>query len=427
MADWLLPFQLGLYDLVVKCYFLGIRIASSWNVKAAKWIEGRAGVFEQVYIPISQKRTLDTKLVWMHCASLGEFEQGRTLLEHLRKHYPHVQILLTFFSPSGYEIRKEYPIADWVAYLPADSAAHAMRFFELVRPDIAIFVKYEFWFHYLATLQRKQVPALLISSIFRPNQPFFKWYGSLHRRMLESFAHIFVQDEPSQLLLKKIGIGNSTIAGDTRVDRVAEIASNPMSLPLLEGFSRGAKVLVCGSTWSPDEALLFPIFANPKYKDWKFILAPHDVQSAHLQEIKSRISVPFSLYSEMGAVQQPSRVLVVDNIGMLSSIYQFGHAAYIGGGFGQGIHNTLEPAAYGLPIIFGPKYQKFEEARWMVANEAAFVIQDKESLDRVFGYLTSTENRVKAGQLAKNFIEGNKGGTNVTFKKLADFLGPNDK
>jgi 3-deoxy-D-manno-octulosonic-acid transferase len=422
MPNWLLLIQVALYDLVVGAYFLGIKIAGLWDEKARKWSVGRVGVFEKVYAKISAQRLDNQKLVWMHCASLGEFEQGRPVLEAIRKKHPTFQILLTFFSPSGYEIRKDHPIANWVAYLPADTAANASKFLKMVRPDLAIFVKYEFWYHYLASLFNHEIPVLLISSVFREQQPFFKWYGGLHRRMLRCFDQVLVQDARSLELLKNIGIENASIAGDTRVDRVSALASNPQKLPLLEEFCQNYKVLVCGSTWPADEAILYPIFSDPKYSDWKFILAPHDVQPAHLQAIASKLKLPFTWYSNLGSIPDLNRLLVVDNIGLLSSIYQFGDIAYIGGGFGQGIHNTLEPAAYGLPIIFGPKYQKFEEAKWLVKHGGAIAVQNEQELQKAFYHLCDDEARMGAGRVAKVYIESNTGGTANVLMLVEDYL-----
>ncbi|MBK8563681.1 MAG: 3-deoxy-D-manno-octulosonic acid transferase [Saprospiraceae bacterium] len=404
-------FQLWLYNCVTQVYFLGIRIASAWNEKARKWVKGRVAVWDDLSALQLSQRPDNQRLLWMHCASLGEFEQGRPFLEAIRNKYPNIQILLTFFSPSGYEIRKDYPVANWVAYLPADSASNANKFLKMVRPDLVLFVKYEFWYHYLTQLKENGIPCLLISAIFRPSQAFFKWYGGLHRSMLGAFSNILVQDEASKDLLSQNGLYKVGVVGDTRVDRVAEIAANPIDLPLVKDFCGDHKILVCGSTWPLDEKILSPIFSSPFFEDWKFILAPHDIQSAHLKEIASKLLVPFTWFSKLGAGHEPSRLLVVDTIGLLSSIYQFGHVAYIGGGFEQGVHNTLEPAAFGLPIVFGPKFQKFGEARWMVANGAAFEVRDGKSLFEVLITLENPEFRMSAAQTSRDFIHRNKGGT----------------
>ncbi len=406
--------RLLIYNILTQAYFFGIKLASLWNPKAKQWVQGRVGVWDFLEIKIAKQRADNQRLFWIHCASLGEFEQGRPVLEALRKSDPSVKILLTFFSPSGYEIRKDYPGADYITYLPADSAANAKRFVDLVRPDIAIFVKYEFWYHYLAQLKRQKIPTLLISAIFRPSQPFFKPYGGLHRAMLSCFTKIMVQDEASKSLLDGIGFKQAVVAGDTRVDRVVEIANNPIDLPLVKKFCGDAPVLVCGSTWPPDEAMLYPIFTHPSFKDWKYILAPHDVQPTHLQAIASKLNVPFVRYSKLEHTPPNARLLLVDNIGYLSSLYQFGRIAYIGGGFGQGIHNILEPAAYGLPVLFGPKYGKFEEARWMVEKGGAFDVRSKDDLIASLANLLEND----ASSTVLNYIELNSGATQLVLREI---------
>jgi len=414
--------QLG-YNLLTQAYFLGIRIASLWNEKARLWVTGRVGVFEKMAAEIPQKRRDHQRLVWMHCASLGEFEQGRTIIEALKKQHPKVLVLLTFFSPSGYEIRKNYPMADWVFYLPADSKVNAQRFLDLVKPDLAIFVKYEFWYYYLSQLRQRQIPALLIAAIFRPSQPFFQWYGGLHRRMLHCFSKILVQDAGSNELLSRINLPNVTIAGDTRVDRVLEIANNPMELPLVKAFCGYAQVLIFGSTWPADEAIIYPILTHEKFKDWKFILAPHDVQSSHIQAIEEKLEVSNCRFSQLENVDLlATRLLLVDNIGLLSSLYAHGKIAYIGGGFGQGIHNTLEPAAHGLPVVFGPKYQKFEEAVWLVENGGGFVVRDSRELMEVLARLSNVTIQAKASEASNTYLNQRAGATQTTMKEVVTLL-----
>ncbi len=412
-----------LYNLLTQAYFLGIRLAAFWSEKAKLWVKGRVGIFEKLAAEIPLKRRENQRLVWMHCASLGEFEQGRTIIEALKKQHPEVLVLLTFFSPSGYEIRKNYPFADWVFYLPADSKSNAQRFLRLVKPDLAIFVKYEFWYHYLTNLKQRQIPTLLIAAIFRPTQPFFKWYGGLHRKMLSCFSEILVQDVGSQKLLSTINFPNVQVAGDSRVDRVLEIANHPKDLPLVKKFCGDAPVLVCGSTWPVDEAILSPIFSNEKFKDWKFILAPHDVQPARIQAIESKLEVPYCLFSQLeNADFSATRLLLVDNIGLLSSLYFFGKIAYIGGGFGQGIHNTLEPAAYGLPVVFGPKYRKFEEAVWLVEHGGGFVVRDENELREVLALLINPEKQSMASKAAKSYVQMKSGATQTAMRSVNSLL-----
>ncbi|MBK9016077.1 MAG: 3-deoxy-D-manno-octulosonic acid transferase [Saprospiraceae bacterium] len=411
------------YNLLTQAYFLGIRLAAFRNEKAKLWVKGRVGVFEKQAIEIPLKRRVNQRLVWMHCASLGEFEQGRTIIEALKKQHPEVLVLLTFFSPSGYEIRKNYPFADWVFYLPADSKSNAQRFLALVKPDLAIFVKYEFWYHYLTNLKQLQIPTLLIAAIFRPTQPFFKWYGGLHRKMLSCFSEILVQDIGSQERLTGINFLNVQVAGDSRVDRVLEIAKHPKDLPLVKKFCGDAPVLVCGSTWPADEAILNPIFTHEKFKNWKFILAPHDVQPAHIQAIESKLEVPSCRFSQLeNSDFSAVRLLLVDNIGLLSSLYFFGKIAYIGGGFGQGIHNTLEPAAYGLPVVFGPKYRKFEEAVWLVEHGGGFVVRDENELQEVLAQLTNPEKQSMASKAAKSYVQMKSGATQTAMRSVNSLL-----
>lgn len=414
---------LFIYNLITQAYYLGIRLAANWNEKAKLWVKGRVGLIEKLTHEISAKRTDNQRLVWMHCASLGEFEQGRPVLEMLRKEHPEIKILLSFFSPSGYEIRKNYPIADWVTYLPADSATDASRFLDAVNPDLVIFVKYEFWYHYLTTLRERKIPTLLISAIFRPSQPFFKWYGRLHREMLGCFDEILVQDEASLELLGKINLKNVTLAGDNRVDRVLEIAKHPYSLPAVELFCGDAPVLVCGSTWPADEAMLTPIFTHENFKDWKFILAPHDVQPARLKEIESKLAVKTIRLTQLSnGNHSEARLLLVDNIGLLSSLYFFGKVAYIGGGFGQSIHNTLEPAAHSLPVVFGPKYHKFEEAVWLVERGGGFVVRNGQELIGVLENLSNPVQQQKAAVATKQYFVQRAGATQHVMDKLNTLL-----
>lgn len=415
--------QLLLYNLLTGAYFLGIKIAAIWNPKAKQWVQGRVGLWEDIKRRITLQRVDGQQLVWMHCASLGEFEQGRPVLEALRKERPAIKILLSFFSPSGYEIRKNYPHADWVVYLPADSANNAQRFLNAVQPDLAIFVKYEFWHHYLTHLKSRKIPTLLISAIFRTEQPFFKWYGGLHRNMLHCFSAILVQDEASLQLLNKLGVTHVQVAGDTRVDRVVEIAAHPIPLPAVAQFCGDSPVMLCGSTWPPDEAMLNEVFASAQFKKWKFILAPHDVQPAHLQAIESKLTVPFLRFSQLEQYQDSkARLLLVDNIGLLSSLYAFGKIAYIGGGFGQGIHNVLEPAAFGLPVLFGPKFGKFEEANWMVKQGGAFVVGNQIDLIASLAKLLETELLNDASSKLLSYIQMRSGATVLALREIGSQL-----
>ncbi|MEK7256544.1 MAG: glycosyltransferase N-terminal domain-containing protein, partial [Bacteroidota bacterium] len=366
-------------------------------------------------------------LIWMHCASLGEFEQGRTVLEALKKQRPDWKILLTFFSPSGYEIRKNYPGADWIFYLPADGRKNARRFLSIVQPTVAIFVKYEFWMHYLAELKNQAIPTFLIAAVFRKSQPFFQWYGGLHREMLGCFTKIFVQNEASRKLLESIKMNQVEVAGDSRVDRVLEIAAQLKSFPTVEKFCTGAPVLVCGSTWQADEDILCKFINRQAGSEWKFIIAPHDVQTARIQQVEKKLKLPFARFSQLERLETNAlthfRVLLIDNIGMLAWLYQFGKVAYVGGGFGKGIHNTLEPIAFGLPVVFGQNYKKFEEAKSLVETGGGFPIGSPEEFEAIMKKLSKPENWQAASDQATGYLKKNQGATKKVMKELLDAVG----
>jgi len=349
-----------LYIIGIWAYTLLIKLFSLFNPKAKLFIKGRKNIFNI----IAQKINPAEKHIWFHFASLGEFEQGRPVLEKIKNLYPAKKIIITFFSPSGYEIRKNYALAD-VFYLPIDTPGNAKRFISSINPEMAIFTKYEFWHFYFKELKDQGIPLYVISGIFRESQAFFKWYGNFYRNILKSVTYFFVQNKESENLLKSIGLNNVTISGDTRFDRVYENAQSPKALPLIESFIGNSPTLICGSTWPEDEKILSAL--SEKYPNWKFIIAPHEIHESHIESIEKQFSVNnvrFSIFSSSNQTPNAEhQTLIVDNIGMLSSLYQYGKVAYIGGGFGIGIHNTLEAAAFGLPVIFGPKYDKFQEAK----------------------------------------------------------------
>lgn len=395
--------MLWLYNFGITLYKFLLTLISPFNDKAKLFITGRENIFEV----IKNKTAGIKKPVWFHFASLGEFEQGRPVLEEIRKKHPEKGIIITFFSPSGYEIRKDYPGADAVFYLPMDSRRNAAEFIQAVDPEIAIFTKYEFWYHYFKALDENHIPLVLISAIFRPDQIFFKWYGGLHRRMLSCITHFFVQNEQSVNLLRGLSFENVSLSGDTRFDRVAENAASPKSLPLIKIFCGDSPVCVLGSTWPEDELLLKQLVMH--YPGWKFIVAPHEITVSHIQAIMK--SFPGALkYTDLerGITAYHQQVLVVDNIGMLSAIYQYGKVAYIGGGFGAGIHNTLEAAAFGLPVIFGPKYEKFQEAKDLIVLHAAISIGSYADLSEAFEKLKKDQH---AGETAKKYVLDKTGST----------------
>ncbi|WP_317196515.1 MULTISPECIES: 3-deoxy-D-manno-octulosonic acid transferase [unclassified Pedobacter] len=397
--------MLLLYIIGIRLYTLLIRIFSLFDPKAKLFINGRKNSYTQ----IAQKINPSEKHIWFHFASLGEFEQGRPVLEKLKSLHPAKKIVVTFFSPSGYEIRKNYALAD-VFYLPIDTAANAKRFIASINPEMAIFTKYEFWHFYFKELKDREIPLYVISGIFRESQAFFKWYGGFYRNILKSVTYFFVQNEESKNLLKSIGLNNVTINGDTRFDRVYENAQSPKQLSLIESFIGNSPTLVCGSTWPEDEKILSAL--PEKYPNWKFIIAPHEIHESHIESIEKQFSAGSARFSIFNSSNQTPnaehQTLIIDNIGMLSSLYQYGNVAYIGGGFGTGIHNTLEAAAFGLPVIFGPKYDKFQEAKDLIAIGVAKSISTVEELIGAFeGF---TENEGAAAQ-AKRYVTDKKGAT----------------
>jgi len=369
----------------------------------------------QAFALLKEKIEPDTRYVWFHAASLGEFEQGRPVIEQLKREKPETKILLTFFSPSGYEIRKNYAGADIVSYLPLDVPGNAWYFVNLVKPSKAIFIKYEFWPNYLLALQAENIPVVSISAIFRPEQVFFKDYGKWYKKLLLTFQHIFVQDKFSKELLQAHGINNVTVAGDTRFDRVYDLYQQAKQLPLVEEFVKGAeKVIVAGSTWPKDEELLVQYLRL--HPDLKLIMAPHEVHNSHIAEISKLLDGKFVRYSDATAENVKStNCLVVDIIGILSSIYRYANVTYIGGGFGVGIHNTLEAAVYGLPVVFGTNYQKFREARELIAIGGAFSISNYVTLEAQFDLLLKDNN---AGKIAGEYVKSNTGATEMILKVL---------
>lgn len=398
--------MLFLYNLGIRFYRFLILLASLRNKKAAAWIEGRKNLLQQIEAQIKPSKLR----VWFHFASLGEFEQGRTVLEELKSRYQDLSIVVTFFSPSGYEIRKDYKGADHVFYLPLDTRRNAKEFIRLVEPALAIFTKYEYWYHYFNQLQKNRIPLLIVSGIFRKNQPFFRWYGSLHREMLKMVSHFFVQNELSKSLLATVGKTNVSVTGDTRFDRVVKNMNQVPRITAVEEFVAGKKVFIAGSTWPEDEVLIHSL--SKDYPHWKFIIAPHEVDFKHIREIEKLFPNSVKL-SEINKSNIDHQVLIINNIGTLSSLYQYGDIAYIGGGFGAGIHNTQEASAFSLPVIFGPKYEKFQEALDLVEKGASFSIKDSQSLKERMAYLQDQEVRTRLGKIAKEYITGKAGATRI--------------
>jgi len=403
--------MLLIYNIGINLYFCAIYVASFFNKKAKLWLTGRNNIAYKKF----------EKSTWFHFASLGEFEQGRPLLEHVRKHQPETKIVVTFFSPSGYEIRKNTPLADAVYYLPLDTAANARAFIEAINPSVAVFTKYEYWYHYFNQLHKKQVPLYVISGIFRPGQVFFKWYGGLHRRMLGFVTYFFVQDTASKELLQTVDVSNVEVSGDTRFDRVWANAQHPTELPIIRQFKNDHKLFIAGSTWPEDEALVAALVKD--YADWKFIFAPHEIGEEKISKLIDLLPLNSVIRYSRIADNQLSlnnyQTLIIDNIGMLSSLYQYADVAFIGGGFGVGIHNTLEAAAFGLPVMFGPKYDKFKEAKDLINIKGGYSINDEPELKATVAYVTEDIQRYDTVcQVVRDYVKENTGAT----KTIADHI-----
>lgn len=399
-----------MYSLAIYLYMWGVRLASCFNRKARLMVRGHRNTWR---ILRSQIRP-DARYVWFHAASLGEFEQGRPLMELLRRRHPEKKILLTFFSPSGYEVRKDYAGADVVCYLPFDTPLNARRFIRMARPEAAFFIKYEFWCNYISRLHRSGIPLYSVSSIFRPEQVFFRSYGRRYARVLQHMTHLFVQNETSrQLLADRLGITHTTVVGDTRMDRVVAIMEQARALPEVERLMQGAAcVMVAGSTWPPDEELIISYFN--RHPGLKLILAPHVVTAEHLAQIEARLERPAVRYSQLAA--QPAGAtadcLIVDTYGLLSALYRYGRLAYVGGGFGVGIHNVPEAAVYGVPVIIGPNHYKFMEANDLLAEGGCFEVRNAADFNTTVDHLlTSPEALRRAGEASSAYICRHAGAT----------------
>ncbi len=396
----------------------GLLLLSPFNKKAKKLRKGQEKALNELELKLTGK---PGKYIWFHCASLGEFEQGRPVIEQFRRVNNDHKILLTFFSPSGYEVRKDYGGADIVSYLPLDTKTNAQKFIRLVKPELAIFVKYEFWLHYLKEMNKYGIPVISISSVFRPDQFFFKKYGAFYRKFLSYFEHFFVQDEVSHQLLNTCGFSNVTISGDTRFDRVLEIGNNPLDIPLVKTFTSGHKAMVIGSSWPEDIELLMPLFKHDEV-DLKYIIAPHEIDTYHLHSLEKTIDQPVIRYSKAKNKNLSHyKFLIIDNIGILSSLYKYGDMAYVGGAFGQGLHNILEPAAFGIPVFFGKskKNDKYLEASELVKAGGAFDIETYDQLIKIIRHLLKNSDAMKrAGQASKQYITGKTGATEAIIAYL---------
>lgn len=403
-----------IYNLVIYIYLFGVKLAALFSSKPAKMVKGHREVFDILRDKIDR----NARYIWFHVASLGEFEQGRPLIERIRKEHPEYRILQTFFSPSGYEVRKNYQGADIVCYLPFDTPRNVRRFIEMVNPCMVFFIKYEFWQNYLNTLYKKGIPVYSVSSIFRPNQIFFRWYGKDYRKVLKTFSHLFVQNEVSEKLLASIGVTDVTIVGDTRFDRVLDICTVAKDLPLVKAFKGNSKTFVAGSSWGPDEDIFIRYFNE--HPEMKLVIAPHVVSDSHLKEIMEKVKRPCVRYTE-ATEENVSKAdcLIIDCYGLLSSIYRYGEISYIGGGFGVGIHNVLEAAVYGIPVIFGPNNKKFREAQHLLEKKGGFEINDYEEFKRLMDrFLTDNSYLQQAGNAAGDYVKNNSGALKKIMKAI---------
>ena len=409
-----------MYNILLYIYEFGIFVATFFSAKVKKMWRGERETFKI----LKEKVDPEAQYAWFHAASLGEFEQGRPIIEEYRRVFPKRKILLTFFSPSGYEVRKNYDGADIVCYLPIDTPTNALRFLRAVRPVEAFFIKYEFWYNYLHILRHRGIPVYSISSIFRKEQVFFKWYGFQYRHVLRCFTHFFVQNEESKRLLGTLGIDNVMVTGDTRFDRVMQIAKESKSIPVVREFKNGKKVFVAGSSWLPDEQIFLSYFAQ--HLDWKVIIAPHVIGESHLEQIMSLLEgrkvVRYTQIEADDAVTLgEAEVLIIDCFGLLSSIYKYGDVAYVGGGFGVGIHNLPEAAVWNLPVIFGPNHQKFQEANELKACGGGIAIEGKEDFHRVMDAFLASEDAMKrAADAAGHYVSSHSGATEKLLKLLRE-------
>ncbi|MBR6606880.1 MAG: 3-deoxy-D-manno-octulosonic acid transferase [Prevotella sp.] len=435
-----------MYNIIIYIYLFGVAIASLFNKKVKKMWQGEREAFDV----LRSKVDPNAQYVWFHAASLGEFEQGRPIMERLRKEHPEYKILLTFFSPSGYEVRKNYDGADIICYLPLDTPLNARRFLRTIRPVMAFFIKYEFWYNYLHILKHRGIPTYSVSSIFRDGQIFFRWYGHQYGRVLKCFTHFFVQNEKSRQLLAGIGITNVSISGDTRFDRVLEIKQQAKKLDIVEAFveslssvgvqecrsadntssasnlstcqlvnSSTKKVFVAGSSWQPDEEIFIKYFNE--HPDWKLIIAPHVIGESHLQQIIKQLDMPVARYTKTTPEEaRNARCLIIDCFGLLSCIYNYGTVSYVGGGFGVGIHNVLEAAVWNIPVIFGPNNERFAEAQGLKRVGGGFEISDYDSFASVMnGFIADEASLNAAGSAASDYVKSQAGATDVVLKGVS--------
>jgi 3-deoxy-D-manno-octulosonic-acid transferase len=405
------------YNILISLAWFGLKVIALFRPKIDLFVSGRKQTFAQ----LGEKLSPNKKTIWMHVASLGEYEQGLPVLERLRQNYPAHQILLTFFSPSGYEVKKNTTAADAVVYLPMDTLSNAKRFLERTDPELAIFVKYEIWPNYLSELKKRNVPTFLVSAIFSKRQVYFKPFGGFMRKSLRTFAHFFVQDSNSRELLESIGFSNVTVSGDTRFDRVSKILKQDNRLDFMEHFKNGRFCLVAGSTWPEDEEILIQYINLSTDGQTKFVFAPHEIKPAHVQKIEEGLRKKTIHFSQMeGKDLADFDVLIVDTIGLLTKVYSYADVAYVGGGFATGLHNTLEPSVYGIPVIIGPDYTKFKEAEDLVKKGGVIPISDQRGFDTLMDtFLTDPIFLKKKGSINSEYINANVGATDLILEHLS--------
>ena len=401
------------YNISIFFLGLGLRLLSLFNPKAREFVSGRKDIFRKIDHALKNN---SQPLIWIHCASLGEFEQGRPVIEAIKKEFGNHRIFLTFFSPSGYTVRKNYPGADYIFYLPLDTRKNARKFVSIVKPRLALFIKYEFWFHFSRTLKRKKIPLISVSSIFRKDQYFFRKTGSFNRRILKNVTHFFVQNQQSVELLNSINFYNVTVSGDTRFDRVREIVQNSEEVPLAARFKSNERVFVIGSAWQEDIDILLPFINEGKLK---FIVAPHEIHEHQIENLQRALAVKSVRYSKAaGENLEDANVLIVDNVGMLSRLYRYGEFAYVGGAFGKGLHNILEAACYGMPVLFGNRsYEKFQEAIDLINRGGAFPVEDFPDLKKKYELLNVPETFLLACEVCRQYVLENTGAT----EKIMDY------
>lgn len=412
--------EMILYNIFIKIYGSGILLASFFNNKAELWVEGRRNIFRNIEKIIKKEEAK----IWFHCASLGEFEQGLPLMERIKKIYPEYKLVVTFFSPSGYNIRHNHHVIDYCFYLPLDTKKNAIRFIELINPRLVFFIKYEFWFNFLNTLYQKNIPVLLVSAIFHPDQMFFKFYGKFFIKFLKQIDYFFVQDNQSLKLLQSLGVSNAAISGDTRFDRVWVTKLNIKPLPIIEQFKGNHKLLIAGSSWKPEELILLQ-FIEKKLIDIKYIIAPHEISVSKINTLISyfeKLNIKVVRFSEIDeANANAATVLIIDNIGILSSLYSYADFALIGGGFGKGIHNILEAAVFGMPIFFGPNYKNFPEATDLIELPGAHTIENYQNFEGILmNYLNNPKDLNRSSSITRSYVENKRGATDIIMKHIDD-------